>query len=75
MMPGIGGIELADRLRERWPELPIVFMSGYSAEVLADEGSMGVGAELIQKPFTPAGLVQRVSDVLRRTGAAITPSG
>jgi two-component system cell cycle sensor histidine kinase/response regulator CckA len=29
MMPGIGGAELARRLRERWPELPILFMSGY----------------------------------------------
>jgi two-component system, cell cycle sensor histidine kinase and response regulator CckA len=66
MMPGIGGAELARRLRERWPELPILFMSGYSAEELRRQGAIGSEGELIQKPFMPDGLVASVAAALSR---------
>jgi two-component system, cell cycle sensor histidine kinase and response regulator CckA len=66
MMPGIGGAELARRLRERWPELPILFMSGYSAEELRRQGAIGSEGELIQKPFMPDGLVGSVAAALSR---------
>jgi PAS domain S-box-containing protein len=66
MMPGIGGAELARRLRERWPDLPILFMSGYSAEDLRRQGAIGSEGELIQKPFMPDGLVGSVAAALSR---------
>jgi two-component system cell cycle sensor histidine kinase/response regulator CckA len=66
LMPGIGGAELVRRLRERWPMLPIVFMSGYSAEELSRRGAIVCEGELIQKPFTPTGLVGIVSAALSR---------
>jgi two-component system, cell cycle sensor histidine kinase and response regulator CckA len=65
-MAGIGGAELARRVRARWPALPILFMSGYSAEELKREGMIGAESELIEKPFTPAGLVATVREVLAR---------
>jgi two-component system, cell cycle sensor histidine kinase and response regulator CckA len=66
MMPGIGGAELARRLRERWPELPILFMSGYSVEDLRRQGAIGLERVLLQKPFTPEGLVRSVTAALSR---------
>jgi PAS domain S-box-containing protein len=60
MMPGIGGTELARRLKERWPALPILFMSGYSAEELYRDGVTGAAGNLIEKPFTPEALVAGV---------------
>jgi two-component system cell cycle sensor histidine kinase/response regulator CckA len=66
MMPGIGGAELARRLRERWPELPILFMSGYSVEDLRRQGAIGLERVIIQKPFTPEGLVRSVTAALSR---------
>jgi CheY-like chemotaxis protein len=66
MMPGIGGAELARRLKERWPALPIVFMSGYSAEELQRQGATGSEGDLIQKPFTPEALLASVAGALAR---------
>jgi two-component system cell cycle sensor histidine kinase/response regulator CckA len=69
MMPGVGGAELARRLKERWPALPIVFMSGYSPEELHRQGATVSEGELIQKPFTPDALVAGVAAALARVGA------
>jgi two-component system, cell cycle sensor histidine kinase and response regulator CckA len=66
IMPGMGGAELARRLKQRWPALPIIFMSGYSAEELERQGATGAGDNLIQKPFTPSSLVASVSAALSR---------
>jgi len=54
VMPGMNGIDLANEVRQRWPDLPVVLTSGYS-HVLAEEGSHGF--ELLQKPYTLDGLV------------------
>jgi two-component system cell cycle sensor histidine kinase/response regulator CckA len=69
MMPGVGGVELARRLRERWPELPILFMSGYSVEDLRSQGAIGLERVMIQKPFTPEILVRSVTLALSKTGS------
>jgi len=63
MMPGISGIELAQRLRATNPTLPVILASGYS-HVLAEEGSHGF--ELLRKPYT----VDRLSTILRRAIAS-----
>ncbi len=66
LMPRIGGAELARRLQARWPALPVVFMSGYSAEELYRQGALGPTGELIQKPFSPGELVAVVTAALTR---------
>jgi CheY-like chemotaxis protein len=58
-MPVMNGIELATRIRDRFPGLPIVLTSGYS-DVLAQKGRHGF--ELLQKPYA----VEDLSRVLRR---------
>ena len=64
VMPHIGGVELARRLRQRWPALPMVFMSGYTDEQLKREGALGFDGRLIRKPFTPSRLVDAVVKAL-----------
>jgi PAS domain S-box-containing protein len=68
MMPEMGGGELARRLRERWPALPILFMSGYSVGELLRQGALDSGREIIQKPFTPDALVRAVAAALLLAG-------
>jgi two-component system cell cycle sensor histidine kinase/response regulator CckA len=75
MMPGMGGAELARRLRERWPALPILFMSGYSVEDLLRQGAIDSGRMIIQKPFTPDGLVRAVAAALSRAGVGEAAGG
>lgn len=74
MMPGIGGTALARRLKEQWPALPILFMSGFSAEELQRRGAISPRCDLIQKPFTPDELMAAVGRALMalslRGGAA-----
>jgi CheY-like chemotaxis protein len=48
-MPGMSGVEVADRVRIRRPKLPIVFASGYS-ETAAIEKAVGPAAVLLRKP-------------------------
>ena len=75
MMPGMGGIELGRRLKERWPALPVLYMSGYSVEDLRREGVTGVERELLHKPFTPNSLVERVTATLSLAGGGHPPVG
>jgi PAS domain S-box-containing protein len=73
MMPDMGGTELARRLTELWPSLPIIFMSGYSAEELHRQGAIDPDRLLIQKPFPHDELLARVVGVLSQV--ALHPSG
>jgi len=52
VMPQMNGKELADRLKKLKPELKIIFMSGYTNEVLEQHGINAQADNLIQKPFT-----------------------
>ncbi len=66
VMPRMGGPELAVRLRESRPDLPVIFMSGYAGDALTREGSLPSGSAFVQKPFTPSVLASTVRDVLVR---------
>lgn len=62
-MPEMGGIEFQDRLVQLHPQIPIVFMSGYTYEMLTDRGTLLPGTEFVQKPFNTGVLL----DTLRRS--------
>jgi two-component system cell cycle sensor histidine kinase/response regulator CckA len=63
-MPGMSGYDLAEHLRSRAPDLPVVFMSGY-AESPAGTGVLTGGKTgYIQKPFNVEVLVERLGEVL-----------
>jgi CheY-like chemotaxis protein len=59
VMPVMKGTELAQRLREKFPTLRFIFVSGY---VVHDE--LGPNAELLQKPFLKGDLLKRVVAIL-----------
>jgi YesN/AraC family two-component response regulator len=61
-MPGKNGVELAQEIKRRFPNLPVVLTSGYS-HVLAQEGSHGF--ELLQKPYS----AEQLSRILQRVTA------
>jgi two-component system cell cycle sensor histidine kinase/response regulator CckA len=64
VMPHMGGIELAARLRDQNPNLRVLFMSGYAGEALTQNGRLENGAGFIEKPFSSSELAQRVRAIL-----------
>ena len=66
IMPGTSGRELARRITGRHPRTRVLYMSGYTDNVLAQGGVLEAGLSFLQKPFTPGALVQKVRDVLDR---------
>jgi signal transduction histidine kinase/ActR/RegA family two-component response regulator len=64
VMPGMNGRELAEHMRARNADLLVVFMSGYTDEILDQESLVGPGAEFLAKPFTPGALVRQVDRLL-----------
>jgi two-component system cell cycle sensor histidine kinase/response regulator CckA len=71
VMPGMNGLELATHLRALDNDLRVLFMSGYSNDVVTDHGLLPADVSLITKPFSPADLAAHV----RRVLDAPPPSG
>jgi two-component system cell cycle sensor histidine kinase/response regulator CckA len=70
VMPGMSGRELADRLAPEYPEMHILYMSGYTDEAIVHHGVLDAGIALIEKPFTPEVLLRQVREILdSRVGA------
>jgi CheY-like chemotaxis protein len=63
-MPGLNGRELAERLRAGNPDLLVLFMSGYTHEILDREELVGPGTAFVAKPFTPSSLVRQVDHLI-----------
>jgi PAS domain S-box-containing protein len=70
VMPGMNGRDLARRLQAHQPPLKVLFMSGYTADVITRQGVLEEGVEFIQKPFSYRELAQRVRGVLGHGAAA-----
>jgi len=66
VMPGINGRELAKRVHALRPDLPILYMTGYSRNAVMHQGRLDEGVELLQKPVTQAQLANRVREMLDR---------
>jgi signal transduction histidine kinase/CheY-like chemotaxis protein len=78
VMPGIGGIELANRLRERHPDLPVILTSGYS-HVLAQDGAHGFdlvpGVTLRLQPTPRTRTGRRCVDIVTPEAARLAHRG
>ncbi|MCC7492348.1 MAG: PAS domain-containing protein [Fimbriimonadaceae bacterium] len=64
MMPGRKGPELAAELRQRYPALRVLFISGYTAEALSQHLRLPPGTAFLAKPFGPAHLLAAVRQLL-----------
>lgn len=69
-MPGMGGRDLARRLRATQPDLRVLFISGYAEEGNGGGDPQLAGTAFLAKPFSPADLLVRVDTLL---GAAEGP--
>jgi CheY-like chemotaxis protein len=70
IMPGMNGRDLADRLVPQYPEMKVLFMSGYTDDVIVHHGVLDEGTAFIQKPFAPDVLARKVREVLGDPGKA-----
>ena len=64
IMPEMNGKELAKKILARYPDLKRVFMSGYTADVIAHHGVLDKGVHFIQKPFSIQDLATKLREVL-----------
>jgi DNA-binding response OmpR family regulator len=72
--PGMTGLDLSAGLRAERPDLPVIYMSGYTADTAVLHRILEEGLPFLQKPFTPAALALKVREVLDASAKAnVTP--
>src|SRR5438270_2061731 len=64
IMPGMNGRELAQRICEIRPNVKVLYMSGYTENVIGHNGTLDAGIRLLQKPFNLRDLKDKVREVL-----------
>jgi len=64
VMPGMSGIELRDRLRAVRPGLKVLFMSGYTSDVIVHHGVLEKGIHFIHKPFSINDLACKIREAI-----------
>jgi two-component system, cell cycle sensor histidine kinase and response regulator CckA len=64
IMPGMGGRQLADRLQQERPGIKVLFLSGYTDDVLGHHGVLDAGTAFLQKPFSREALTRKLRQVL-----------
>ena len=81
IMPGMSGRELAERLRSIRPGIKVVYMSGYTNEVILRKDFLSPHESFVQKPFTREGIASKLREVLdhdcpspAQSGAAPLPA-
>jgi CheY-like chemotaxis protein len=71
VLPGMSGRELSERVHDAHPEIPTLFASGYTDDVVLQNQMVSQDAELLQKPFTSDALARRVRAVLDARGKGL----
>ncbi len=66
VLPGIGGRAVLHGIRQRWPDLPVVLMSGYAGASPGHPGDLPPDVPFVQKPFAAADLVAILRTVIQR---------
>jgi two-component system, cell cycle sensor histidine kinase and response regulator CckA len=64
VLPGASGREIARQLATTRPSLRVLYMSGYTDDVIVQRGVLEPGLAVIQKPFTAEALARRIREVL-----------
>lgn len=66
IMPDMNGRELAEKVQEKFPQIRVLFMSGYTSDVIAHRGIIEAGVNFISKPFSLQTLAEKVKAVLEQ---------
>ena len=64
VMPRMGGEELAKQIKALYPEIKVLFISGYTDTAISQQGLLAPQSALLQKPFSPTALSKKVREVL-----------
>ena len=67
VMPDMGGREMADVVAQRWPDIPVLFTSGYTGLDVMRRGLLQEGSEFLQKPLEPEALARKVRELVDAT--------
>jgi len=73
VMPGMNGRELVKRLQAVRPELKVVYMSGYTNDVLVSTGALRPGMAFLQKPLRPDMLAAKIRETLDSPSRPFNP--
>jgi CheY-like chemotaxis protein len=71
VMPHMSGKELSDRIRTIYPHTRILFTSAYTENAIVHQGVLNEGVMLLQKPFTPSSLANKIREVLDQNSSPI----
>lgn len=64
IMPEMNGMELYEILQDRRPGMPVIYISGYTSDVVIHDGTLEEGVTFLKKPFTAEQLLERVRQAL-----------
>lgn len=64
VMPEMSGLELAERLQEKWPDLLIIYTSGYTDHALLERNALREDMPFLQKPYMPGTMLEQVAATL-----------
>jgi PAS domain S-box-containing protein len=67
VMPRLNGRQLSDAVGERWPGLPVLFISGHLGDDAVVQRLVPAGAAFLQKPFTPEALAKLTAELIAKT--------
>jgi two-component SAPR family response regulator len=63
-MPKLNGNELAEKIKFFYPDIKVIFMSGYTNDIIDNHGVLKPGFKFIEKPFLSEDLERRVREIL-----------
>ena len=64
VLPKVNGSELAEELRRTRPELPVLYTSGFTDNMIEQYGALAPGISFLARPYTPSALSLKVRQVL-----------
>ncbi|HSK75757.1 MAG TPA: response regulator [Thermoanaerobaculia bacterium] len=73
VMPGLSGPDLVNRIREKSPDIRVIFISGYTDNVVLRHGILEGEVDFLEKPYTIERLARKIREVLNRSPASVNP--